>query len=214
MKGNVYFLNCGSKFVEKFSIATGSVETVDKIYDNRILYAVCGLLDNVFIFGGQLRGYSRDTCAKFDTKLNKWAKISNMSEPRIRTACAIFAGKPVVSGGCYLDEIFMRVNSNTVESYDIFKDEWARMPDMVFRRSGHGLVSVKQKLFAVGRVSSEVFDQRSGKFALVSGSTSVGSSFSLGAVTVGCRYVVCCEEFSKTLLYDADRDEWVEEVSD
>ena len=55
---------------------------------------------------------------------------------------------------------------DTVESYDVFADEWKPMPNMVKAKYGHDLAVVKDKMYVIecGHGNCEVFDYHSEKF--------------------------------------------------
>ena len=86
-----------------------------------------------------------------------------MKKARRDTACVVFEGRIVVSGG------YSSVDSqilNTVEVYDVFADEWSTMTSLNRRRRWHQMVVVRDKLFVIGgRINScEVFDRTCKKF--------------------------------------------------
>ena len=93
------------------------------------------------------------------------------------------------------------------------------MPNMIYKRSGHSLVAVKSKLFAIGVLLStcEVYDSRSGKFVAMK---PLPKCFSFnfktagGAVSMGSRVVVFQGESPLIAFYDVDKDQWSEERYD
>ena len=106
-----------------------------------------------------------ENCVKFCSKMLKWKEISGMSQPRTYTACSVFEGRIVVSGGFNING-----SLRTVEVYDHIADTWSKMPNMVKDKFGHKSVAVKNKLFVVGginTISFEVFDSHTDKFTLL-----------------------------------------------
>ena len=88
-----------------------------------------------------------------------------MNVARYHAACVVYQGSIVVSGGLDINDN----DSSSVESYDVFADEWSTMPDMLSSKSFHSLVVAKDKLFVVGygRDICEVYDSTSKKFVAI-----------------------------------------------
>ena len=57
-------------------------------------------MKSIFLIGGYLEHYiySKE-CYKYDLNNNKWTKIAGLNIDRSDTACAVFEGKIVVTGG-------------------------------------------------------------------------------------------------------------------
>ena len=76
-----------------------------------------------------------------------------MKKARRDTACVVFEGRIVVSGG------YSSVDSqilNTVEVYDVFADEWSTMTSLNRRRRWHQMVVVRDNLFVIGNEPTHV----------------------------------------------------------
>ena len=56
---------------------------------------------------------------------------------------------------------------NSVERYDPHLNLWSYMPDLCDEQRYHGSVAMGDKLYVIGRQSSEVFDVVSGKFTRI-----------------------------------------------
>ena len=151
------------------------------------------------------------SCVKFDTKSKIWKEVHRMNEARSLSACAVYEGKLVVSGGCNNNGRSL----NTVEAYDHVADEWSYFPNMINRRGKHNSVAIKNKLFVVASWrTSEVFDSRCNKFVLLKPPPAVYKYVLDGLVeviTVGSKLVVFGNECDIVVYYDAENDTWSEE---
>ena len=76
----------------------------------------------------------------------------------------IFQGNIVVSGKIGANSSVLR----SVETYDVFADKWIQMPNMIFGKFNHKLVSLKNKFFVIDHFTThcEVFDNHSNKFVI------------------------------------------------
>ena len=176
MNGTIYFLN--DKSIRSYSIITKRWFELSKLPMMRRDYGAVAYLSKLFIIGGWYPQMDGSSCIAFDPKTNTYQGITNMFDSRITSGCAVFNGCIVSSGGCYMETVNNTSQlkyRKTVEKYDYFSNEWSRMPDMLNERSGHALVAVKNKLYAIGgRLISgrscrecEVYDNLSKKFVIV-----------------------------------------------
>ena len=131
-----------------------------------------------------------------------------MNEQRSDSACALFEGNIVVSGGYNYDNN----NFKSVELYDVFANAWKSMPNMIEERQSHSLVCIKSKLIAIGgnllNTNCEVFDKISSMFVTLK--TPKFRSFIVTAVSIGSKILVFQNESQVVLCYDVDKDEWTE----
>ena len=105
-----------------------------------------------------------NSCIEFITKNNAMKRIKGMKTAKKNSACTVFQGRIVVSGGIDLDSNI----TNTVKEYDHIVDKWSYMPNMNEVRHYHNLFTIRNKLFAVGStVNCEVFDRVSNAFTLI-----------------------------------------------
>ena len=211
LKGHVYYFNCLYRCgvyinkVEKYSIATDSIDVVADMFDDRISFCACGFLDKVYIVGGKLNNVATATCILFDTKEYKWENAVIMNEARLAAACTVFEGAVVVSGG-YHDGTYLR----TVEAYDHIADEWSYMPNMIEEGCYHKLVAIKNKLFAMGgwKKLVEVYDSTCKKFVIIR-PTILGNCIpGAQAISLANKVVIFFCNRSSVLCYDVDTDEW------
>ena len=155
------------------------------------------------------------SCVVFCTKMLEWKEIPEMSQPIRNSACSVFEGRIVVSGGFNIND-----SLKIVEAYDHVGDTWSSMPNMIENRFGHKSVAVKNKLFIVGginTVSFEVYDSNTEKFSLLK-EPQLGIRKVLyepmEALTVGRKIFVFKVFMYKTsvLIYDLDKNEWSEKT--
>ena len=112
----------------------------------------------------------------------------------------------------------------SVEVYNHAEDSWSDMPNMIVGRRGHRLVSIRNKLFAVGGdlndnsiQSTEVFDYAANKFVLLKPPTlPFGFSFDSleGAMSIKNKIVLISSLSSKVAVFDLDENKWSEKEFD
>ena len=197
--------------VRRYSSENSSWEHVAEYSNNRVKqFCVCGFMGKLYSIGGMFTtdsGYSIiNTCVQFDPIKDEIQEVKPMNRPRYLAACAVFEGRVVVSGG---------FSTHTAEVYDHVADKWSYMPGMTRERCGHGLVVVRNKLFAVGGGvnSCEVFDSRSKKFVLVSSPPPAYFNFETiaGAVSKGNKVIIFRHFSKKVACYDLDKEQWSKE---
>ena len=83
------------------------------------------------------------------------------------------------------------------------------MPNMIERKSGHGLVVVRNKLFVIGsgNGSCEVFDNKCGKFVVLK-STKLFLDNLNTIIPIGDSFFVFCDDSKSVLCYDVNKNEW------
>ena len=192
--------------VEKYSPVTNSWKFVINMMDNREMFSGCSLMDNVYIIGGLIRNnWDTATCFEFNTKSLKWKEISKMNDARRHSACSVFEGRVVVSGGNNYHRL------NTVEAYDHIGDTWENMPNMIIERSSHKSVAVKKKLFVIGgniTNECEVFDSTSNRFSWLKKPTSGFNLYDLSdVITIGSKILLFIENCN-VIIYDFENNEW------
>ena len=180
------------------------------------VFCACAFMDKVFIIGGYY--FVRDdnelyepefdatnSCLQYDTKDNTWKEVVGMNEARRNTACAVFEGNIVVSGG--IDNNY--IDLKTVESYNVVADEWSSLPNMNDSVYCHSLVVVRNKLFSIRSSSDsfEVFESVSKKFVSLKST----NDFKLNeAISIGNKIVIFQNDSISIFCYDVDTNEWLE----
>ena len=159
----------------KCSLSLKSFETLDFCY-NKKSYAFCvqPFVDSIFYMGGRLNAEeinsedsvrAKKTCFVFDVNTKTWKKVCSMNNRRVNAASAVFEGRVLICGG-----FNMNGDYNTVEAYDHVAHEWAKMPNMVYGRHDHKLVTTRNRLFAIGGSldnANEVYDSFCKKFVVL-----------------------------------------------
>ena len=215
LNGEIYVFGGRSAYhewnlsVEKYSPDTKSWIRRTNMPDNRESFSVCAFMDKVFIIGGFCRddGRSTDTtsCLQFDTKAKNrsWKKVTGMNERRTSAACAVFEGRIVASGG--KSGINMG-DLSTVETYDVFGNEWSSLPNMIKPRSRHNMVVVRDKLFVIGEGtnSCELFDKTCNKFVALKSKKFNGYH---QVVSIG-ETIYVFESHLYMYSYDVSTDKW------
>ena len=85
------------------------------------------------------------------------------------------------------------------------------MPSMITRTFGHSLVSIKNKLIAIGghEKAIEVYDSTSNKFVAVNNKHL--KRYHAGAIPLGNKIVMFFEQSTTVWCWDVDTQEWSEE---
>ena len=196
--GIIYFLD--TYFICSYSILTEKWIIPKNYPKSRSYFSACALISKVYILGG--RG-SKKTSVAFNPKNNNFERIANMKEMRVYSACAIFEGKIVVSGGTmqggYLN------SRKSVEVYDPSSNRWSMMPDMLEGRQSHSSVSIRNKIYMIGGHSRnvEVFDRSSNKFVQINISLPQFKQ----SVLIGKTVYMFNDDADSFFLFDVDKTE-------
>ena len=204
----------GSINARKNDFAVHTWKPVSSIKDSVESYSLSAFMDRVYFIGGS-RGKIRTptkSCFYFDTETLEKKSIAKMNKARECAASCTFRGRVVVSGGT-LDHPSIKLRTN--EAYCHVSNEWTGMPKMIKGRSGHCLVQVASRLYAFGGGSEEreVYDAFSDIFSVVkSPFADVGFKNVRGAFTAGEKILIFMDNRSKVAVFDAEREEWTEEM--
>ena len=199
--------------IKKYSNDTKTWKVVGCMPDKNFCFCVCSFMGSAYILGGltQLE-VSVASCFKFKAADCSTCEMTDMETARNRSACAVFEGKVVVSGGGSHGRQLL----NTVEAYDHVADEWTSMPDMVKERIGHKSVARKNKLYMIGGFTktSEVYDSICEKFVLLKSPDACFLShldFPLSVISICNKLVVFRRNKSFSVIYDVENETWSEE---
>ena len=195
--------------VDKYSPQTNTWSKVTDMFVGRYGFSACAFMHKIYILGG-MTGFGNErnissSCFQFDTTNCSWKEVAEMKYVRCSAACTTFKGNIVISGG--RDENYR--SQNTTKSFDAFGNFWKQMPNMLSEKSGHSLVEVNNKLFAVGGNGGymcEVLDDVVNKFVAVK---TLVSPCICTAIAVGETFFA----FRKDSLgfvykYDLQKGEW------
>ena len=133
-----------------------------------------------------------------------------MSIERKFSACSVFGGRIVVSGG-----IWTGSDTDEVEVYDHCANEWSQMPNMIESRSDHASISIKNKLFIMHGWSHqcEVFDSFSQKFAYIKTVLPIHKfSVQLAQYVTGGNEIMIFD-LPDAVVFDVEQEKWREEKS-
>ena len=228
-RGHVYVLGGydeNRKFVfpvEKYSLTTNKWEQIAEMGKNRRCFSACAFIDNILLIGGYSSSSSSylNSLMKLDTNDDKWIRgnrTSRMNAARGYSACAVFKGRIVVTGGCNMSNF---LGTNTVEAYDHLSETWSSMPSMIERRYSHTSVSISNKLYVMGlndfqqgKERCEVFDSVCNKFValkniptqLTNGFFNLAETFSTGK-----KLIMITQNSTSAIIYDVENDVWSEE---
>lgn len=208
-RGEVYvFCGCDMKHrtvspVEKYSTRTNAWSKVADMVDSRDLINACAFADSIYVTGGFRGFFTINSCLRFDTRDNSWREVAGMRGERHSAASAVFNEQVVVSGG--VDDNDSRLN--TVESYDVFADTWTPMPNMVYKKCGHSLIAVRNKLYSIHfHDDSEVFEKLSQTFVALK--PQLDFYYHSRAVSLGNEIVIIEDNKPCVTLYDFDKNTW------
>ena len=208
--------------LDKYNLKTNTWKREEYFLGCRIRgFGACAFMNDIYLIGGNHLTYGCTTetnrCFKFDTnKEFSLEDINPMDEVRTFAACTTFEGRIVVSGG--ISDVVDNFFTNSVEEYDHIADRWLYMSDMTYGRSGHCLIAVKDKLFAIGgryRSSKtdmcEVYDSFCEKFVVMKSPPrpfKAGFHNSVAAVSIQSKIIVFDSQM--IAFYDIAEDQWSE----
>ena len=217
VKGNLYLLSGDDSDykcvmpIEQYSPTTKTWEIIADMYEDRTRFCACSFIDNIYVIGGHV-GESTNSCIKFNTNNHKWEQVARLKEARQDSACVVFEGNVVASGGNN-DDGFL----NTVEAYDHIADSWANMPNMIYRRSEHKLVAIKNKLFVIGDgpiflYTCEVFDLYCNIFVLLKTPPPFPHKYlqcPVAAISIKTKIAIFNASEKDILYYDTENNKWL-----
>ena len=124
---------------------------------------------------------------KHETENNKWSEIADITSYRHSSACTVFEGKVVATGGNIAGGL------NTVEAYDDHhENKWNSLPGMIEAMYNHSAVSMGNKLFVADGNNTddcEVFNRISITFTVFN--ISLPHSVTVNRKTICWKLVIC-----------------------
>ena len=169
---------------EMYSIKKKHWKNLSPVHFDQEYYSVCSFMQSIYVIGGYFRtyheeilidnydNYYKNDCYKYDTKGNKWYQVACLQTKRSNSACTVFEGKVVVTGGFTLNverSLSYHEALKSVESYDHHDNKWTCLSDLNTAKSYHISFSMGSKLFVIdsGYLSHyEVYDKFSRKFTM------------------------------------------------
>ena len=210
--------------IVKYSFSTKTLSFLPLLERVIINYKVCSFKQKLFILsevGSWF--YNKDT--------NKWTSIASIMDDREGSACTVFEGKIVVSGGLRREEVSYRAHQggrgnfysskllivlDSIESYDFHENKWTYLPSMLSPRVNHTAVSISNKMFMIGGNSGyfEVFDSITREFTYILAFPNLASSLKLDwqrrveylyqIVDIGNKIYFFCKENDKVNVHILD----------
>ena len=183
--------------------------------DFRGNFSVCSFMKSIYLIGGYLEHFGHyKGCYKYNLNYSKWTKIADLNIDRGDSACAVFEGKIVSTGG----NRYSGITNSSAESYDYYENKWSRLPDMIGWRTNHSSFSMGNKFFVIGGCClnyAEVFDSMSRKFTSLNLKLPGKNQYSCYCEPVNiCKemFVFCFCFFNKQPglhVYNFDEKRWV-----
>ena len=216
MNGILYLFN--NDEIKSYSTFTNEWRDVKRFPGYRFHYSACSFMGKIYILGGTVsRKNKASDCICFDPRTNKFKQIKCLKENRRQSACAVFEGRIVVSGG----QDSTKYSKNTVEVYDHINNRWCKMPEMLYWRHSHTSLTVGNKLFMLGGGSlrCEMFDSLSNSFVYIqdvfplpkwNGMYRNHSVSVCKFVIWGSGIVVINNHTLDAAIYDVEKEEWSE----
>ena len=84
-------------------------------------------------------------CYKYENKVNKRTKVADLQNGRCFSACIVFEGKIIATGGSNYYE-----SLRSVEAYDYNENKWTKLLDVLRERSNYSAVTLGNKMLVMG----------------------------------------------------------------
>ena len=96
-KGGVY-----ENIFEVYSMKTKVCKKLKLMDNQRINFSVCSFMNCVYFIGGYSNADDKykAECYKYESMNDNWRQIASLHEQRCLSACSVYEGKIVVTGGC------------------------------------------------------------------------------------------------------------------
>ena len=143
-----------------FDLRLDSWKCLSPEQDERIRPLVCGVGNDVYVFGGYTDRHKEvryfDTAVKFDTLANKWHLLSPMTHSRSGGQACYAQGKIYLFGGlCSRRRVVV-----SCEVYDIDTDTYDHLTDLPAMILDFGLVLVGDLVYLIGGMDPLTFETK------------------------------------------------------
>ena len=176
-----------------------------------IHFCVCLYMAEIYVFGGISDDAAAGRkCSAYNPVTGQWSEKAFLKDARLLSACAVYRGRIVVSGG-----YDPRAIKKSVEAYDCHADEWSSMPDMIQGKCDHASVAVKTKLYVISADRGnecEVFDCSSNCFTRIAKypkSHYTLDSIGCKTVVIGSRIIFFNRKSNSMISYDVESEAWL-----
>ncbi len=140
------------------NIAAEEWEVISQLPTKRSAFSTAVVDGKIYLIGGFRRENMNggplgiSTVEVYDTKNNRWQRLTDMPTPRLSSEAAVVDGKIYVTGGFSwigIPGVDIKM-LNVVEMYDPQTDTWSRRQDMSTPRRYFGTGMVDGKIYAIG----------------------------------------------------------------
>ena len=138
--------------LEVFDTKTQTFQTLCSMKYSRQACGVAALDGSIYVAGGYDGTDRLDVVEKYSIETNQWQEVSPLQTKRTGLKLVELNGKLYALGG------FNRHYLNIVECYDPEEDRWESKTPMKNPDGWFGAVSFQNKIFVVGKKTSEVYD--------------------------------------------------------
>lgn len=122
----VFVLNCRNNEVMKQPLVVPNEDDLLALYDWQ--WKSCLLVRKLYITGGAMQSHQCVVVEPGIPGTFKMRKLANMTKPRNEHSCSTFKGKYIIVTGSSAENF---ASANTCEMYDIHKNEWQLLPELV-----------------------------------------------------------------------------------
>ena len=114
---------------EMYSAKTNTWKPLKTIFSWLYHYSVCSFMNNIYVVGGYSKIFYHNNMYdtvykkifyKYEVKQNKWCQLGSLQKERSNSACTVFEGEIVVTGGYKKRNFYLK----SVESYDHHENKW------------------------------------------------------------------------------------------
>jgi N-acetylneuraminic acid mutarotase len=139
--------------VEVYDTLTDSWTIAVNMPTGRAQLALALVGNKIYTIGGYIGGGDEGrTLEVYDIPTNSWTIKSDMPHDRISFGAAVVGGKIYAVGGQTIDATSLDGRDYRVDVYDPSTDVWSPETNMSVGRSGHCVVMVNDKMYAIGGV--------------------------------------------------------------
>ena len=145
------------KLVERLDPATGVWTIAPPLQVARSQHAVIAAEDHLWVVGGWSAEDGLVTAVeRFSPAQGTWEIVTHLPTPRREPGVSLWQRQLVVAGGFNgSSDADLDGYSDRVEAYDLDSGTWQQLADLGTPRRGLALVSVEDRLFAIGGYTAE-----------------------------------------------------------
>jgi Kelch motif len=143
--------------VERLDLATGAWTIGPPLQVARSQHAVIAAADQLWVVGGWSAEEGLvSVIERFSPAQGVWEIVTHLPTPRREPGVSLWQRQLVVAGGFNgSSDADLDGYSDQVEAYDLDQGRWQRLANLGVPRRGLALVSVQDRLFAIGGYTAE-----------------------------------------------------------